>query len=203
MCHGRNSDESIFAGVRIRKVALVCVRHPFPARPKLISPYKWLASEPAARRKLPFGLGRQTLAGPFCVRYRVVVSNLDNRIIPPAHNTAFRSAWMAPIGTLHVRPPLKMIVERHGMVRRGKNNAPCHKILRWSPGKILRARYALGHSHIAGRLYELRELRVGHVRLVYVEAVYIDAVNGTSIKGGFHADIIHVRRIVLSHRKFA
>src|SRR5262252_930278 len=109
---------------------------------------------------------------------------------------------MAPIGTLHVRPPLKMIVEGYGMVRRGENNAPCNKILRWSPRKILRARYALGHSHIAGRLYELRELRVSHVRLVYVEAVYIDAVNGTSIKGGFHADIIHVRRIVRSHRKF-
>src|SRR5215469_1422276 len=110
---------------------------------------------------------------------------------------------MPPIGTFNIGPPLKMIVERYGMVRRGKNNAPCDKILRWSPGKILLARSALGHSHIAGRLFELRELRVGLVGLVHVEAVYIDAMNGASIKRGFHADSILVRRIVRSHRKFA
>src|SRR5215472_1246458 len=81
MCHRRNSDESIFTGVRIRKVALVRVRHPFALRPKFLPPYKWLAGLAAARSKFPLRLSGQALTCLFGVSYRVVIGDVDNRII--------------------------------------------------------------------------------------------------------------------------
>src|SRR5215472_50394 len=81
MRNRRDADESILTGVRIREVALMCIRHPFPVWPKLVSPYKWLAGEAAARRKLPFCLARQALARPFGISDRVFVGDMDHRII--------------------------------------------------------------------------------------------------------------------------
>src|SRR5215469_18028288 len=104
---------------------------------------------------------------------------MDNRIIPPAHNTALGAARVAPIGTLDIGPPLKMVVERHNVTRRGKYNTACDKILRWRPWKILRAWCAFRHRDVASRFHEFGELCVGDVGLVHIEAVYINAVNGT------------------------
>src|SRR6516165_10313554 len=98
------------------------VRHPFPVRTKIVTPDKRFAGEAPARRELPFRLGRQSLPSPFCVGSRVLIRDLNDRIISFAANVAFWTARVPPVGTLHIAPPLQVIVERHRMVGWRKNN---------------------------------------------------------------------------------
>src|SRR6516225_12079140 len=202
MRHGGCPDKSVFTGVRVGKVPLMRVCHPFPLRAKFVSPNKRLAGYAATRGKFPFRLRGQSLPRPFCIRCGIFIRDLDNRIIFFPLNVAFRAARVTPIGPFHVAPPLQVIIERHGVIGRRKDNAPGNKILRWRSRKILSSWRALRDSHVPRRLYELRELRVGHIRLVYVEAIHINAVNRTSVKRGLHPHIVHVGRIICPHREF-
>src|ERR1700677_1791914 len=72
----------IFVG----KMTLMRVGHPFPIGAELISPDKRLASKTAARGELPFRFRGDSLAGPFCIRQGVFISDLNDRIIALINN---------------------------------------------------------------------------------------------------------------------
>jgi hypothetical protein len=78
-----------------------------------------------------------------------------------------------------------VIIEKHSVIRRGKDNTPCNEILRWRPRKILWARCAFSHRHIARGSHEFRGLCVDHVGLVHVKAVHIHAVMGRASNVAF------------------
>ena len=76
-----------------------------------------------------------------------------------------------------------MVVERHCMIGRRKNDGSGHQILWWSTGKIFRPRLPLRHGHVTCLLNELGKLLVCHVSFVYPETVHIDAVDGARMSG--------------------
>src|SRR6202008_3906945 len=88
------------AGLRIhdeRKLALLRVpevQHLLAARRELVAPGVGRLLEAAARRELPLGLCRQSLAGPLRVRQRVVVRNLHYGVIVLAVDAAARALRM-------------------------------------------------------------------------------------------------------------
>src|SRR5215469_15463036 len=82
-----------------------------------------LALPSISKKPRSFRLGRQSLSSPFCVGGRILIRDLHNRIISFAANIAFGTARVPPVGALHIAPPLQVIVERHRMVGRRKNNA--------------------------------------------------------------------------------
>src|SRR5215475_15233122 len=110
---------------------------------------------------------------------------------------------MAPVGSFHVRPPLKVVVEGDGMTRRRKNNGAGHQVLRRRPGKVFSSRGALRDGYVSGGLYEFAELGIRNIRLVHVEPVYVNTMDRTRIRCGLHANLIHVWRVVCAHGKFS
>ena len=136
----RDARERVRAGVVIGKVPLMRVRHPLAALAELIAPRKELPGQAAARRKLPFRFGRQTLAGPLRIRQRIRVRDVhDGKALLPL-DRALRTERMAPARAVDVRPPLIRIGERNGMVGRGKDHRAGHEGLGRRAGKVLGAR---------------------------------------------------------------
>ena len=89
---------AVAAEIFVRKVALPCIRHLLAAGRELVTPGELSAVEAAARGKLPFGFGRQILAGPFGVGFGVAIGDVDNRMIVEAADRAARPVWPAPVG---------------------------------------------------------------------------------------------------------
>ncbi len=58
----------------------------------------------AARRDLPFGLGRQALAGPFCVGIGIRPRNHYHRMLHRLLNGAIRPERMPPVRAFDIRP---------------------------------------------------------------------------------------------------
>ena len=111
-------------------------------------------------------------------RRRVVVGDMNDWIVSLAIDVALRTERMSPVRALHVRPPLEMIVERHGMSVGAKTTEPATRFSA-ERRKILRARRSFGHRNIARGLHERGELVVGDVGRVHPEAVHVDAVDRT------------------------
>ena len=99
---------------------------------------------------------------------------------------------MAPVGTLHIAPPLEVIVQFHGMIGGCEYDRPRYEILRRRAGEVFRARRSLGKRHILGRLYELRESVVRDFGLVHPESIHSDTMPRLGI-----------RKLVCAHPEFA
>src|SRR5215831_13844253 len=110
---------------------LMRVRHPLAARPECVSPDEWFAGKSAARGKFPLRLSWQALASPLRVGECILVGNLDNRKIIFSADIAIRTIRMAPVGAVHIRPPLKMIVERHRSGWWREHDTPRYEIFRF------------------------------------------------------------------------
>ena len=78
--HRRRAEVAVGRRVLPRELALPGVRHPAPAGRLLVAPGEALAVQPAARRALPLGLGRQRLARPGRVGRGVLVGDLRDRM---------------------------------------------------------------------------------------------------------------------------
>src|SRR5580765_4093822 len=79
--HRRDADETILAGIFLRKRSLVRVGHVLSADAELIAPDEWFAGAAAAGGKLPFSFRRQTFAGPLRIGLGVFVSDVHDGII--------------------------------------------------------------------------------------------------------------------------
>ena len=88
--------------------------------PERVAPGVDLPRQATARRKLPLRFRRQALAGPPRVGERVLVRHVHDRIRSfPSIELAGPGGWrqFAPFS---VRPPAKVVVERHGVSREAK-----------------------------------------------------------------------------------
>src|SRR4029079_3456677 len=112
----RDPDEVILTRITIREVDLVGVRPPDAFAGERVAPRVEFAAQAAARREFPLGFGREALARPFRVGLRVLVGDMDHRISLLALDRAAGPLRVTPTRALHVRPPLKMVVERNWMI---------------------------------------------------------------------------------------
>ena len=83
-----------------------------------------------------------------------------------------------------------MVIQRHGMIRRRKDDRAGDQILGRRTGKLLRGRLALRNGHVAGCLHEAGELLVGYIGLIHPEAIHIDAMDGACIVRCVHSRFI-------------
>src|ERR1700722_2259141 len=126
--HRSKSDVAVFAGIFVREMPLVSVSHPFAIGTKVIAPDIRPAGKSATSRKLPLSFRRQTFAGPLCVRLSVFIRDVDDRVVSLARDVALWSQWMPPVSAGNICPPLKVVIESDGMIRRSKNNRTCNQV---------------------------------------------------------------------------
>src|SRR5215472_16912473 len=179
-----NANESIFARITHWKVTLVSVRHPIVFWTKLIAPHKGLSCP------LRVGLG-------------VGVRDVHDWIVIFAFDIALWSERMVPVRTPHVIPPSELVVQRNGMVGGRKHYRSRKQILLWCAREFLCRRSALRNRYVTCRFHELSKLSIRYVRPVHKEAIDVHAMNRTRIQSGFHADVIHVGRIIGAHRELS
>jgi len=149
MRNGGHANVSVFTDIGVGKMTLMGIRHPFAIWAKRVSPNERLAGLAAACRELPFRFGWQALASPIRVGDGVFVSDLNDGIIFFALNIGPWPSGMSPVSPFHVRPPLQMVIERHWMIWRGKDDTTSNKIFRKSARIILGARSALRYSNVS------------------------------------------------------
>ena len=91
---------------------------------KVVAPGVQLAGEAAARGELPLGFGRQPLARPVRVGHRVVVGDVDDRVLLAPANRCCPGLRVAPVRAGLVAPPRLVVVERHGCAGGVKTTEP-------------------------------------------------------------------------------
>src|SRR5438552_15282776 len=96
-------------------------------RSKRLTPRVSRALEAAAGRELPFGFERQLLSRPGGVGARILVSNVNDRMVIPTDDAAVGTLRMPPIGGRHVFPPGAIVAQIHGMARLSKHRRAGHK----------------------------------------------------------------------------
>src|SRR4029077_19481910 len=203
MPNGGDANVSVFPRIGVGKMTLMGISHPFAIWAERVSPNERFAGLAAACRELPFRFGWQALASPIRVGHGIFVSDLHHGIIFFALNIGPWPSGMSPVSPFHVSPPLKMVIERHRMIWRGKDDATSNKIFRKSARIILGARSALRHSNVSCGPNELSELSVGNICFVHIETVDVDAMNRARICRGMHAVFVHIRGFVRPHGKLA
>ena len=100
-----------------REVALPGVGHVLAARRELVAPGELGAVQPAARGELPFGLGRQLLAGPCGVGLGIAVGDLHHRMIVEPADVAALAVGPPPVGAEGEAPPLAPVAQVDGLAR--------------------------------------------------------------------------------------
>src|SRR5580658_1002914 len=175
----RDPHVVVFSRVLVWKMTLKRIGHPLSFWPKLIPPDKWLSSQSTACREFPFGLGWQSLTGPFRISRSILVGDVHHRIVPLSLNAGSRAQRVVPVRARNIRPPLIMIIQGDFMVRRRENHRSRDKIFRWRAWKVLRPGFAFRHGDVPGGLHKSRELPIRNVSLIHPEAVNVHAVNRT------------------------
>src|SRR5215831_10666519 len=117
---------------------------------------------------------------------------MDNGIMSTVFDVALRSLRMAPVRSLHITPPLKMIVQSYRTVGRREDDRARYEILRRRARKILRPRRPLGDRHVLGRVHEARELLVRDLGLVHPKTLDVHPMPG-----------LRVRELIGAHPKLA
>ena len=174
--YGRGALVAIDVQILAWKLALPGVGHVLAAGRELIAPGELRAVEPAARGEFPLGLGRQILARPSGIGERIGKGDVHDGMIVEHVDAALRPIGMAPVSTLHERPPLAPVAQiRHGLPRREHQRAGV-KHVRQRARIILRVRRDFRGRDMAGRLDEFLELPVRHRRAVDPEGINRRAV---------------------------
>src|SRR5512146_1576875 len=106
--------------------------------------------------------------------------------------TTLRPFRVTPVGPVHIVPPLKVVVELHGMIWRREDHRSGDKVLRRWTGKIFHARRTLCNGHIAGRADKPVELLDRDLGLVHPETIHVHTVPG-----------LGVWKLVRAHPEFA
>ena len=174
--HRRRAVKTVLAAVLVREIALPGVGHVLAAGRELVAPGELGAVEPAARGELPFGFGRQVLAGPCGVGQRVGVSDVHDGMIILRVDVALRAVRAAPVRAFQKPPPLAPVFQIDRMARRREHQRAGIEHVRQRAGIILRIGRDFGEGDVAGGFDEFLELPVGHRRAVDPEAVDADAM---------------------------
>ena len=88
---------------------------------------------------------------------------------------------MTPVRAFHVSPPLEVIVKRHFVIGRRKDDRARDQILRWRSWEFFLRRRSFRDGDVTGRFDELLELLVGHRSLIHEESIHAHAMNRLGI----------------------
>src|SRR6266576_2022956 len=103
--HGAGAFVAVGAGVPAREAALPQVHPVLTARLELCAPRVGLALEPAARRILPFGFRRESLADGCRESTGVVPRDMHDGMVFAAGDARAGALRMAPVSPLDLAPP--------------------------------------------------------------------------------------------------
>jgi hypothetical protein len=95
---GRCAPAAVGREIQMRKDSLPGIGHRLAARHELVTPGEFGVIAPTARCELPFGFGRQFLAGPSRISFGVAVSDVHDRMIVEAADGAARPVGLLPVG---------------------------------------------------------------------------------------------------------
>src|SRR5215207_10522796 len=101
--------------VLVGELALPGVGHPAAPGVELIPPRVGGPVQAAPAGQLPFGLGRQVLAGPGGVGLDVGPGDVDHRVVGLAPDRAGRPLGVAPVGPGHIGPPVVVVAQVDGV----------------------------------------------------------------------------------------
>ena len=93
-----------------------------PVRAGFVAPGELGALEAASGGVLPLGLSGQIRTGPVDVGARVLVGDVDHRVIRAAFHRAARSFGLVPAGARGPGPPLTEVAQVHRAARRGEHH---------------------------------------------------------------------------------
>ena len=161
-----------------RKLTAPDVGHALAAGRELFAPGEFDAVQSAAGRKFPLGLGRQVLAGPSRIGERVGVRDMHDRVVVEPAYPGLRPLGMAPIGALHIGPPLAPVAEIDTMAPRHEDERARIQHVGQRAGVVLGVGCLLCERDVAGLVDELSELAVRDRCAVHPEAVDRDAMRG-------------------------
>jgi len=116
------------------KFALPGVGLVFAVRREFFAPGEFGAVQSAARRKFPFGFGRQRLAGPLRVGFRIAIGDVNDRMIVEAADRTARPVRPPPIGAELELPPLRPVAQIDRPAWLAKINEPALSISGSAPG---------------------------------------------------------------------
>jgi hypothetical protein len=159
------------------KLALPAVRHCLPVGEVLVSPGERGTVEPAARGKLPFGLGRKLLARPTGVRIGVLVGDVRDGVVVAAVDRRALAARLLPVRPGDVRPPVAVVVEVDRASRRLEDQRARNEQVRVGIRIVVRDERPFGHRDVPRLAREAAELGRRDGPLVHPEAVDRDAVH--------------------------
>ena len=159
--HGRGAFVPVLAGVLDRELALPGVGHPAPVRVELVAPGELGPLQAAAAGQLPFGLGRQRLAGPDGVGLDVVPGDLHHRVVGLLPDRAARALWVAPVGPGHIGPPVVVVAKVDPLVRLAEHGGGRDEHVRPGARVVGRVGGPLGHGDVPSLVDEAGELGVG------------------------------------------
>lgn len=175
-------------------MSLKGVGHELSALLEGVSPGVGFAIEAAALGILVLGFGGQPPPFPLAIGVGVLIGDVDDRVLFFAFEVTVRSLRVAPVGTFHVVPPLKVVVEWNRVIGWREDNGTRDQIFGRCPWKILGAGCFFRQGHIARRFREAGELQVSDFGLVDPEPVEIDAVPRASVAE---------HRLIGAHPEFA
>ena len=177
--HRRGAGVAVRAGVLDREGAGPGIGAEFPVGLEVIPPGEALVREPATGGVLPFGFGRQALAGPLRVGGGVFPGDHHDRVIVAAFQIAGGAFRVLPIRAQGPGPPvlLRPGADRAGPRREG--DPAGLEVLRWRLGgarrqlllQLVPIDRALGDGLVAGGRGELAVVGVGHVAGIHPEGI--------------------------------
>src|SRR5262245_42958904 len=171
--HRRGALEAVLLQILVWKSALPGIGHVLAAGGEFVTPGELGAVDTAARRQLPFGLGRQLLAGPAGVGERIREGHVHDRMSPETAEVAPRTVGVPPVRALEKYPPLTPITQLgDGIWRRLEHERAGVEHVRQCARVVFRVRWDFGESNVPGSVDELLELAVGHRGAVHPEAVH-------------------------------
>src|SRR5690606_6566538 len=116
--NGRSAQKTVLPFVVVWEYTLKGIGHKASIRVQFISPSISLAGVPPSGGVFPLRLGWQSFPCPFRVSCGVFISNMNDGVIPPLFQIAFRPFWILPTSTVHPYPPGGNVVGRY-CLRRG------------------------------------------------------------------------------------
>src|SRR5208337_4241321 len=162
----------------VGKVSLVGVGHPFSVWPECIAPNEGFSGKSPASGEFPFSLRGQSLVGPFSIVFSSGVGPLHHGIVFFSFDGTIGSGGVAPVCALNITPPLKVIVQRDGVIGRSENDSARIQVLWRGTGKVFSRGSLFSDGYVAGGQDERGELAIGHIRFVHEKAIDIDSMDG-------------------------
>src|SRR4029077_7046732 len=175
--HRRRPLETVELQVLPGELPLPAVRHGLSIREVLVAPGENGSLEATAGRVLPFGFGRELLAGPGSVGRGILIGDVHDRMtIAPVDRRA-RTLRSLPVGTRHVLPPVAVVAHVDWASGLPKDEGARNEHI-WMGARVVgRIDLPLAEGDIAGVAYESPELPTGYGPLVDQEAVDGDPVH--------------------------